>query len=316
MTRARRKQGEPQQGQLGPELALWAVVLIWSSTFIAMKDAFKFIDPLPYTLFRFFWINLLAFAVLFIQHRRDPRLPVTIRRRDLPRFLLASVPGYTLYQICSVLGLDHSSVFTLSLLVAMVPLFTMLLLAVMGESTTRYGWIGLAVAVVGVVVFLSDKRSGDDSILGATLSLGAAVAFAFYGVVNRPLVRDYPGATYTAYSLLFGTIPLIFVAGPALIDQTWSGIPLRFWLGTIYVVIFPVYIAYQLWNYAIQRRGAAAASSYGLIVPVVSGILSAIVFGERFGALKVGGAGLVMAGVLVQRARRAPLSNTGAVTVD
>src|SRR5215218_7339013 len=97
----------------GPELALWAVVFIWASTFIAMKDAFTFIDPLPYTLFRFLWINLLAFAVLWAQHRRDGSIPLAIRRRDLPRFLLASIPGYTLYQICSVLGLDHSSVFTL-----------------------------------------------------------------------------------------------------------------------------------------------------------------------------------------------------------
>ena len=290
--------------QFGPEIALWAVVVIWASTFIAMKDAFTFIDPLPYTLLRFLWINLLAFAVLCMKHRRDQNVPLTIRRRDLPRFLMASIPGYTLYQICSVLGLDHSSVFTLSLLVAMVPLFTMLMLALMGEPTPRYGWIGILVAVGGVIVFLSDKRSGDDSVLGAALSLGAAVAFAFYGVVNRPLVRIYPAVTYTAYSLLFGTIPLFVVAGPSLVDQDWSGIPLRFWLGTFYVVIFPVYVAYQLWNYAIQHRGAATTSSYGLIVPILSGIMSAIVFNESFGLLKVGGAILVIAGVLLPRMKR------------
>lgn len=293
--------GSSARERFGPEIALWAVVLIWSSTFIAMKDAFTFIDPLQYTLFRFIWINVLAIAVLLFQHRRDSSILLTIRRKDLPRFLLASIPGYTLYQICSVIGLDHSSVFTLSLLVAMVPLFTMLMLAGMGEQIPRFGWIGLGIAVIGVIVFLSNKRSGDDSVEGALFSLGAAIAFAFYGVVNRPLVKTYPPATYTAYSLVFGTIPLIFIAGPGLVDQEWNGIPLRFWLGTIYVVIFPVYIAYQLWNYGIQKRGAAAASSYGLIVPILSGILSAIVFSESFGLLKIIGATLVMAGVLVLR---------------
>ena len=287
----------------GPELALWSVVVIWSSTFIAMKDAFKFLDPLPYTLFRFVWINLLAFAVLWVQHRRDARVPLTVKRRDLPRLLVASVFGYTLYQLCFVLGLDRSSIFTLSLLVALVPLFTMLMLLAMGERTPPYGWIGLGVAVVGVVVFLANKRSGDDTLLGAILSLGAAVAFAFYGVVNRPLARAYPPATYSAYSLLFGTLPFVFISGPALFDQEWGAVPLRVWLGMIWVVVFPVYVAYQLWNYGIKHRGAAAASSYGLIVPIVSGMLSALFFDEAFGVLKVGGAALVFAGLLLLRVK-------------
>jgi drug/metabolite transporter (DMT)-like permease len=290
--------------QFGPEAALWAVVLIWASTFIAMKDAFEFIDPLPYTLFRFLWINLLAFAVLWFQHRRDPRIPLTVRRADLPRLLLASLLGYTLYQICFVLGLDHSSVFTLSLLVAMVPLFTMLMLAAMGEATPPYGWIGLAVAVAGAVVFLSDKRSGGDSVLGALLSLGAAVAFAVYGVINRPLVRVYPAATYSAYSLLFGTVPFLFIGGPSLFDQDWAGVPGRVWLGMVWVVIFPVYVAYQLWNYGIQHRGAGTASSYGLIVPVLSGALSAVIFDEAFGVVKIAGAALVLVGLLLLRVKR------------
>ena len=301
-------QGESRTGSrspaaYGPELALWAVVVIWSSTFVAMKDAFKYLDPLPYTLFRFVWIILLAFAVLWVQHRRDASVPLTIRRGDLPRLLAASVFGYTLYQLCFVLGLDRSSIFTLSLLVALVPLFTMLMLLAMGEPTPPYGWLGLGVAVVGVVVFLSDKRSGDDTLLGALLSLGAAVAFAFYGVVNRPVARAYPPATYSAYSLLFGTLPFVFIAGPGLFDQDWDAVPLRVWFGMIWVVIFPVYVAYQLWNYGIKCRGAASASSYGLIVPVLSGMLSALFFDESFGVLKVAGAALVFAGLLLLRIR-------------
>lgn len=287
----------------GPELALWSVVVIWATTFIAMKDAFAYLDPLPYTLFRFVWIILLAFGVLAVQHRRDPDVPLTVKRRDLPRLMVASVCGYTLYQLCFVLGLDRSSIFTLSLLVALVPLFTMLMLSAMGERTPPFGWLGLAVAVLGVVVFLSNKRSGDDTLLGALFSLGAAVAFAFYGIVNRPVARAYPAATYSAYSLLFGTLPFLVAGGPGLSEQAWGAVPLHVWLGMIWVVIFPVYVAYQLWNYGIQHRGAAAASSYGLIVPILSGVLSALFFNESFGIRKVAGAALVFAGLLLLRIR-------------
>ena len=279
------------------ELALWIVVASWASTWIALKDAFDYIDALAFLLIRFLLMNALAFGVLAIQARRGTAV-WRIRRGDTPRLFVSGLTGYTIYQIAAVLGLDRSSVFTLSLLVAMAPLFTMVMVAMLGERTPVYGWIGLAVAGAGVGLFLSDKRSGGDTLLGAGLSLCAAISFAAYGIVNRPIARAYPRATYSAYSLLFGTIPMIFVCGPSAFTQRWSTVPVHVWVGLAYLVIVPVYIAYQLWNYAISRRGVGAASSYGLIVPILSGVLSALIFGERFGALKITGAALALFGLL------------------
>jgi drug/metabolite transporter (DMT)-like permease len=75
--------------------------------------------------------------------------------------------------------------------------------------------VGLAVGLVGVVIFLADKWDSPGSLLGDALSLGAAVAFAVYGLVNRPLVRAYPPEAYTAYALLAGAIPLLALWAPA-----------------------------------------------------------------------------------------------------
>lgn len=290
----------------GAEAALWAVVVIWASTWIALKDAFAFISPLAFVLLRFLLMNVLAFGVLLIRRSRGDAVALTIRRADLPVFLLAGGTGFTLYQLCAVLGLDRSSVFTLSLLVAMVPLFTMLILAVRGEPIPPFGWLGLAIAIAGVAIFLVNKREGGDTLSGALLSLGAAVSFAVYGVVSRPLTKRYPSPTYAAYTLLIGTVPFVFIGGPSLLRQDWSLVPARVWLGLIYLVIFPVYVAYQLWNYAISRRGAAAASSYGLIVPVISGTLSAVILHERFGPAKIIGAAVTLAGLMVLRINRDP----------
>ncbi len=73
------------------------------------------------------------------------------------------------------------------------------------------------------------------------------------------------------------------------------------------MVVLPVYVAYMLWNWAIARRGAAAATSFTLLVPVLSGTLSAWLFGERFGALKLLGAALVLVGLLVIRTPKAQI---------
>jgi drug/metabolite transporter (DMT)-like permease len=286
-------------------------VVIWSSSTIAIKGAFTYVDPLAFMLLRFIGINLLAWAVLAAQRARTPGLSLRVDRADFGQLLLASLTGYTLYQVGYVLGLERTSVFTLSLLLAMVPLFTMVLLSLRGEPIPPYGWIGLAVAAGGVAVFLGERNGGHDTLAGIALSLVAAVAFAVYGVASRPLVKRYPSAVYSAYSLAFGTLPMIAIAGPAMVDQRWGEVPLRIWLGTFYTIVFPVYVAYQLWNFAIRHRGAAAASSYGLAVPVLSGVLAAIVFDEGFGGWKLAGAAFVFAGLAIVRMERLPWAGRG-----
>ncbi|MEO8287655.1 MAG: DMT family transporter [Chloroflexota bacterium] len=282
----------------GPELAQLIVVSMWASTFLVTKAAFAEISPLAFAFVRFALMTVLAFIVLAV--RGKGRLQ-TIRRADVPRFIVAGLTGYTLYQLGFVLGLDRTSPFSSSLLIAMVPFFTMVFLAVRGERPPRHAWLGLAVGIAGVVLFLTDKQGSPGSLLGDALSLGAAVSFALYGLVNRPLVRAYPPETYTAYAVLAGSIPLLAVSTPAAIEQPWGAISLWGWIAIIYMVVLPVYVAYMLWNWAIARRGAAAATSFSLLVPIISGLLSVLIFSEEFGPAKLIGAALVLVGLVIIR---------------
>jgi drug/metabolite transporter (DMT)-like permease len=280
----------------GPEVALFVVVSLWASTFVVTKAAFAEMTPLAFVFVRFALMTLLAFGVLALRSRGH--LP-PLRRADLPWLLAAGLTGYTLYQLGFVLGLDRTSIFSSSLLIAMAPFFTLLFLALRGERPPWWAWVGLAVGLAGVVIFLVDKWGSPGSLLGDALSLGAAVAFALYGVINRPLVRAYPPEAYTAYALLAGTIPLLVISAPAALIQPWGAISFWGWAGILYMVILPVYVAYMLWNWAIARRGAAAATSFSLLTPILSGVLSALLFGEQFGWAKLAGAACVLAGLLI-----------------
>src|SRR5690606_13796839 len=83
--------------------------------------------------------------------------------------------------------------------------------------------------------------------------------------------------------------------------QDWGSLGATNWLAIVYVVIFPVYIAYMLWNFGIARRGAAIATSFGLLVPIIAGTLSAVIYDESFGPTKLLGAALVLGGLLFIR---------------
>ena len=290
---------------LAPELAVLSVVVIWSSTWIIMKDALKVFEPTAFMAGRFVLISLLAWGVVLWRRRSAPT-PLAIARADRGALVIGALTGFTAYQVCSVIALDNSSVFTLSLLIALVPLFTMLMQSLRGEAIPVFGWPGLAIAVAGAVLFLADKRTDGDTVLGVVLSLGAAVAFAVYGLINRRFAGRYPSATLTAWQVAIGTVPMLAIGLPVLAGQDWSGIPARVWVGLLFVVIFPVYVAYQLWNYAIRHRGAARTASYALLVPVLSGVQAAVAFGEHISLLKAAGAALVIAGLLLIRLDRLP----------
>ncbi len=205
--------------RFGPELAQLTVVMLWASTFVVAKAAFAEVSPLAFLFARFVIMVTLAFAVLLVLQRGAGRW---VDRSDWGLFVLAGLTGYTLYQLGFILGLSRTSPFSSSLLIAMVPLFTVLILAVMGEPTPLQGWVGLGVALVGVALFLLDKRGASaGTLLGDVLSIGAAVSFAVYGIITRPLVRKYPAETYTAWSVLAGTVPLLLVSLPDALRQDW-----------------------------------------------------------------------------------------------
>jgi drug/metabolite transporter (DMT)-like permease len=282
-----------------PELAQLTVVMLWASTFVVAKAAFAEVSPLAFIFARFVIMVALAFAVLLALQRGARRL---VERTDWRLFALAGLTGYTLYQLGFVLGLSRTSPFSSSLLIAMMPLFTVLILAVMGEPTPLQGWLGLGVALVGVLIFLLDKRSAvAGTLTGDLLSIGAAVSFALYGIVTRPLVRKYPAETYTAWSVCAGAVPLLLLSLPDALRQDWVNLSGAAWLSIVYLAVFPVYIAYILWNFAIARRGVAKASTFGLLVPVVAGVLSVVFFGEPFGPAKLLGAALVLVGLVIVR---------------
>ncbi|HYH11308.1 MAG TPA: DMT family transporter, partial [Thermomicrobiales bacterium] len=205
------------------------------------------------------------------------------------------------YQIGFTVGIDHTSPFSSSLLIAMVPLFTLVIASLLGERYPGGAWLGVVVAVVGVVVFLLDRQTGESSLLGNALSAGAAISFASYGLVNRPLVRKYPSTTVSAYTTLFGTAPLLLIAVPDARAQDWVALDASHWLMLLYMAVFPIYLVYIGYNWVISQRGVTATSA-GLVVPVVSGILSVIVLDEAFGPLKIAGAVVVLFGLmLIQR---------------
>lgn len=290
--------------RFAPEGALLLTTLFWAGTSIILKDTFTYIAPMAYTFVRFPTMVLMGLIILAIQVRRSG-IDWRVDRADRPRMLLSGLTGFTVYQICYAEGLARTTAFAGAVLVGLAPLFTIMIVAFMGERPTTLAWAGVLVGLVGAIVFIAGGRAvSAGSMFGNVLSVGAGLMFAIYQVVNRPVSRKYPATVTTAWTLTLGTIPLALWALPAALAEDWSAVPGRVWISLIYMVIFPVYVAYILWNYGIRERGVALASSFGLLTPVFSGIGSVIILHEPLGALRLAGAALVLLGLAIPRLKR------------
>ncbi|MGB3330603.1 MAG: DMT family transporter [Thermomicrobiales bacterium] len=282
-----------------PEVAALALVVIWASTFILTKDAYTQILPMAYSFARYLLVSILGLLVLAIRGRRDPGRYWRILPGDRMRFVWCGLFGFTIYQVCFSIGVDRTSAFASSLLTSIIPLFSLALVTVLGERPSRQVWIGVWVAIVGVCLFLM-QRGGGTGMLGNLLCLAAAACFAIYSEMARPLVRRYPAETVAAYTMLFGTLPLLVVSLPQVMAQDWAALEPKVWLIVAYTVVFPVYLALMVWNWIIAERGVAA-TGWNLLVPVASGVMAVIFLGDAIGPIQMVGAALALCGLVLMQ---------------
>jgi drug/metabolite transporter (DMT)-like permease len=286
-------------GVLAEMLAIAAVVN-WGLSYGLTKLALAEWRPLTFTATRFVAMALIAVAVLTAQGRL--RVLVGPDRR---RFALGGLLGFTLYQLGFIVGLDRTSALSSTLLLATIPLFSLLFLRLGGVERVRLRqWLGVGLAIAGVALVVLAKHEGPriaDARLGDGLSLAAAASFALYGIVTRPLGERFPASTVLAGSLLLGSLPLIPLALLESPSQRWSAVTLSGWTIWLYSVIFPVYLGYTWWTAALAARGVAAIAPYVLLVPLVGGAIAVIWVGEPLTAWLAGGAVLILLGLALGR---------------
>src|SRR5262245_31144479 len=126
----------PNVGWLGVRADLLAVlaVLNWGLSYGLTKLAFREWRPLVFTGTRFLAMAGIALVVLVAQGRLR-----TIAGHDRVRFALGGLLGFTLYQLGFTLGLDRTSALASTLLLATIPLFSLLFLRVGDIESMRHG---------------------------------------------------------------------------------------------------------------------------------------------------------------------------------
>lgn len=279
------------------ELSLALMVFVWGINFVVAKWALQMFSPLGFNALRYAIASVFVFAVL--RSRGRLRLP---ERRDVPGILVLGLVGNVLYQMAFILGLNLTRAGNASLMLALMPVFVMLLGMRSGERHAPRAWLGVGVSVVGVAL-VSGSVSGEagGSVIGDLILIVASAVWAFYTVGARPYIERYGSVQTTAWTLWAGAVGLVVIGTPSLLTQRWEAVDARGWAGVLFSSLFSIGLAYLIWYRGVARIGGARTAIYSNLTPVVALLTGAIWLDERLAALSIAGAAMVLGGVMLVR---------------
>ena len=178
---------------------------------------------------RYLIMPIAAALLLFAHFGAGPRLSP----RELWQLFKLSVTGHLLRRRAG--DLRHPLVDRLLQLIilAIGPVFTLLILRWRQRASDRGRVAGVALAVCGVLVFLrqADGRNGQAG--GGDLTLPVAAAFSLYTVNAKPLIERHGGVIVMAYGTLLGSLPVLAVSAAQGPCVDWAAVSWPIWLGTL-----------------------------------------------------------------------------------
>ena len=266
------------------------VVVIWGVAFVATRIALDVFSPPQLTALRF-----LIAAAPAVWLARPP-----LAWRTLTVVGLSLFAGQFLFQFFGIaLGMPPGLA---SIVVQTQALFTILFSALaLGERPRGRQWTGTAVAFTGLAV-IAATVGHDLTVIGLCLTGVSAVSWA---IGNLLIKRLPPVDTLHLMVWLSLVPPLPSLALSALLDGpsallTALSAASRLQLGAVlYLGMVATVLAYAIWGHLLRRYPAATVTPFALLIPFVAAYGSSLVFGERFGMLRLIGMGLVLLGLAV-----------------
>lgn len=279
--------------------AALALIVIWGVNFTVQKYVYSATGPGGFLFARYLIMPACAVALLFRTYgTKWPR----VSRSDLWRLTRLGIAGHFLHVSMVTYGIHWSTAFSSSLILACGPIFTLLILRLMGvEHLKRAQVIGVAIAFAGVLIFLSDKLlAGNWTASGGDLFLlVAASLFSYYTVAAKPMIERLGGVVTMTYAVLIGSIPVVLFSMPAGLAVNWADVPLTVWIALIWGVTVSAFMGWLVWGWVNSVRGVARTAPLMYLMPPVAGFVAWAFAGEHYTTIKLVGAAVTLGGVAI-----------------
>lgn len=271
-------------------LSMFGACAFWGLMAPLGKDAMTHgLDGLTMVTFRvlggclLFWLTSLVLALLSKGSSDAPSAfaPEHVPLKDKLRFIGAAVFGLLCNQCCYTIGLSITSPINASIVTTSMPIFAMLLAAViLKEPITGKKASGVLMGCSGaLILILTSASHGSDKVgdlRGDLLCLGAQFSFALYLSLFNPLIRRYNVFTVNKWMFLWALLMLLPFTSSHVLSVVSQPVPEKTWWEAAYVVFFGTYVGYILTMIGQKTLRPTVVSVYNYVQPVVSVLVSVL----------------------------------------
>lgn len=205
-------------------------------------------------------------------------------------------------------SISYTSVASSVALVATQPIWAAMIARARGEQVEREVWIGIGIALVGVVVLTGvDLHLSSRALFGDVLALAGGVCAAAYVTVGAEVRKTVETAMYTAWCYAVAGLVLLVLCVASRRELT--GYDTGTWLAILGLVLGAQLLGHTLLNQVLRNISATSVSVAILFEVIGAAIIAAIAFDETPPLAAAPAALLILTGtvVVIRSGRRRPI---------
>ncbi|MGH1576643.1 DMT family transporter [Planktotalea sp.] len=278
-----------------------AFALMWSSAFTSARIIVQDAPPLASLSLRFFLSGLIGVLIA----------KALGQSWNLTRNQWRAVFVFGLCQNALYLGLNFFAMQTVEASLASIIASSMpLLVAGIGwlllkDRLPVQGVIGLLLGIVGVVLIMGARFSGNADLVGMALCVIGALALAIATLAMRGASSGGNLLMVVGLQMFVGAIILGIVS--AFTETIYVNPSMRLAMAFAYTTLVPGLIATFIWFSLVERIGAVRASTFHFLNPFFGVAIAAILLDEDLGRMDIIGVLVITVGILlVQLSKQKP----------
>ena len=290
--------------------------LVWGGQFVVGKSALQTIDAFPLSTVRY---ALAAALWLLVLVALEGRGSLRLDGRGWRLFWLGTL-GFAGFNLFAYTGLAHARPETASLIVALGPLLTALVLwhrTKVRPARATFALLGVALLGVALVVSAGHPSSILHGALGwgEVLVLAGVLSFILYSL-GAAEFASYSPLRYTALTASLGWLTIagatLVAIATGLVAVPTTAQLTSVWPQIAYLAIPGAFVAVLTWNAAIKAIGPQNAVLFSNLIPVTTFAIE-IARGYRPNAAELLGAALTIGALVASNllARRTQPSTAG-----
>lgn len=278
------------------------VSIMWGLSFIASKYAMlQGFGEFTLAFARYVFVCLIMLPLL--RKREGSWNPPA--KKDLPAVILSGITGISLYFVFEYLGVMRTTVANASLVLAAIPVMSILWGALRGRRYRAACWVGVAASMIGVffVVYFGAREEGGGLnatvLLGNLLLLGACVCWVAYLEISNKLLARYTSLNLTAWQGLAGLVTLLPLALYEAARGKWVPVPVGGWLSVLFLALVCSALCFFWYAQALRALSTLQAAVFINLNPIVAVLGGVLFLGEPFAWMQLIGGVLIVGSILM-----------------